>query len=125
MASLSVGFLLSAAVKRSATAVGLALFLWLLLVFFGDLGLMGTAPVVLQFTADQLFAVALANPLQLFKLASILNLRQNLEVLGPAGVYAFRTYGSRLLPLLVVLLSLWAIIPFLLATQIFKRKGVL
>jgi Cu-processing system permease protein len=124
VASLSVGFLLSAAVKRSATAVGLALFLWLLLVFFGDLGLMGTA-VVLQFTADQLFAVALANPLQLFKLASILNLRQNLEVLGPAGVYAFRTYGSRLLPLLVVLLSLWAIIPFLLATQIFKRKGVL
>jgi len=124
VASLSVGFLISAAVKSSATAVGLALFLWLLLVFFGDLGLMGTA-VVLQFTPDQLFATALANPLQLFKLASILNLRQNLEVLGPAGVYAFRTYGSRLLPLLIVLLALWVIIPFLLTTQIFKRKGVL
>ncbi len=54
---------------------------------------MGTA-VVLQLNVNQLFAAALANPLQLFKLASILNLRQNLEVLGPAGVYAFRTYGS-------------------------------
>lgn len=124
VASLSVGFFISAAVTRSATAVGLALFLWLLLVFFGDLGLMGTA-VVLQFNVNQLFAASLANPLQIFKLASILNLRQNLEVLGPAGVYAFRTYGSRLFPLLIAILLLWAIIPFLLTTQLFKRKGVL
>ena len=32
VASLSVGFLISAAVRRAATAVGLALFLWLILV---------------------------------------------------------------------------------------------
>jgi Cu-processing system permease protein len=124
VASLSVGFLISAMTARSATAVGLALFLWLVLVFFGDLGLMGTA-VVLQFDINQLFAAALANPLQLFKLASILNLRQNLEVLGPAGIYAYRTYGERLLPALVSLLLLWVIVPFLLATKIFKEKGVL
>jgi Cu-processing system permease protein len=124
VASLSVGFLISALVSRSATAVGLALFLWLLLVFFGDLGLMGTA-VVLQFDVDQLFAAALANPLQLFKLASVLNLHQNLEVLGPAGVYAFRTYGDSLLPGLIGLMLLWVIVPFYLALRIFKRKGVL
>ena len=35
LASLSLGFLISAAVRKSATAVGIALFLWLLLVFFG------------------------------------------------------------------------------------------
>ena len=35
--------LISAAVKKAATAVGLALFLWLILVYFGDLGLMGTS----------------------------------------------------------------------------------
>lgn len=122
--SLSAGFLISALVSRSATAVGLALFLWLLLVFFGDLGLMGTA-VVLQFDVDQLFAAALANPLQLFKLASILNLHQNLEVLGPAGVYAYRTYGNSLLPGLIGLMLLWVIVPFFLAVHIFKRKGVL
>ena len=109
---------------RSATAVGLALFLWLLLVFFGDLGMMGTA-VVLQLNVNQLFAVALANPLQVFKIAAILDLRQNLEVLGPAGIYAFRTYGSSLLPALIGLLLLWVIVPFVLTTQIFKRKGVL
>jgi Cu-processing system permease protein len=124
VASLSIGFLISATVKRGATAVGLALFLWLLLVFFGDLGLMGTA-LVLELSVDQLFTLALMNPLQLFKIAAILDLRNNLEVLGPAGIYAFRTYGTRLLPLLIGLLFIWIIIPFVLATFLFKKRGIL
>ncbi|HOU42480.1 MAG TPA: ABC transporter permease, partial [Promineifilum sp.] len=99
VASLSVGFLISAAVRRAATAVGLALFLWLVLVYFGDLGLMGTAMVV-QMDVGQLLTLALVNPLQVFKIAAVLNLRDNLEVLGPAGIYAFRTYGGALWPML-------------------------
>ena len=122
--SLSLGFLISATVQKGATAVGIALFLWLFLVFFGDLGIMGSA-LVLQLNVEQLLALALINPLQIFKIAAILDLRNNLEVLGPAGVYAFRTYGSQLLPLLLGLLLLWIIVPLLLTTQLFKRKGVL
>ncbi len=124
VASLSIGFLISATVKRGATAVGVALFLWLLLVFFGDLGLMGTA-LVLELSVDQLFALALMNPLQLFKIAAILDLRNNLEILGPVGIYAFRTYGAQLLPLLIGLLFIWIIIPFTLATLLFKKRGIL
>ena len=124
VASLSIGFLISATVKRGATAVGVALFLWLLLVFFGDLGLMGTA-LVLELSVDQLFALALMNPLQLFKIAAILDLRNNLEVLGPAGIYAFRTYGTQLLPLLIGLLFIWIVIPFTFATFLFKKRGIL
>lgn len=124
IASLSMGFLISAAVKRAATAVGLALFLWLILVYFGDLGLMGTA-VVMQMDVEQLLALALINPLQVFKIAAVLDLRDNLEVLGPAGIYAFRTYGAALWPLLVGLLFAWVIAPFLVATQVFKKRGVL
>jgi Cu-processing system permease protein len=110
--------------ERSATAVGLSLFLWLLLVFFGDLGIMGTA-LILRLDVNQLFTVALLNPLQLFKIAAVLNIRNNLEVLGPAGMYAFRTYGQRLLPLLLGLLVLWTAVPLLITTQLFKRRGVL
>ena len=124
VASLSIGFLISATVKRGATAVGVALFLWLLLVFFGDLGLMGTA-LVLELSVDQLFALALMNPLQLFKIAAILDLRNNLEILGPAGIYAFRTYGTQLLPLLIGLLFIWIVIPFTFATFLFKKRGIL
>ena len=122
--SLSLGFLISATVQKGATAVGIALFLWLFLVFFGDLGIMGSA-LVLRLDVNQLLALTLVNPLQIFKIAAILDLRNNLEVLGPAGVYAFRTYGSQLLPLLLGLLLLWIIVPLLLTTQLFKKKGVL
>lgn len=124
VASLSLGFLISAAVKKAATAVGLALFLWLILVYFGDLGLMGTA-VVMKLKAGQLLALALINPLQVFKIAAVFDLRDNLEVLGPAGIYAFRTYGATLWPLLVGLLLVWVIVPFLLATQVFMKRGVI
>jgi Cu-processing system permease protein len=124
LASLSVGFLISAAVRKSATAVGIALFVWLLLVFFGDLGLMGTA-IVLRMEISQLFTLALINPLQLYKMAAILAIRSNLEVLGPAGVYAVRTYGSQLLLFLSVLLLAWTVIPLTFTYMIFKRKGVL
>ncbi|HRO25637.1 MAG TPA: ABC transporter permease, partial [Promineifilum sp.] len=116
--------LISAAVKKAATAVGLALFLWLILVYFGDLGLMGTA-VVMKLKAGQLLALALINPLQVFKIAAVFDLRNNLEVLGPAGIYAFRTYGTTLWPLLVGLLLTWVIVPFALATQVFKKRGVI
>lgn len=124
IATLSLGFLISAAVKKAATAVGLALFLWLILVYFGDLGLMGTA-VVMQMDVEQLLALALINPLQVFKIAAVLDLRDNLEVLGPAGIFAYRTYGGALWPLLVGLLFVWVVAPFLLATQVFKKRGVI
>lgn len=124
VASLSLGFLISAAVQRSATAVGIALFLWLLLVFFGDLGVMGTA-VVLRLNVNELFALTLSNPLQVFKIAAIWNIRNNLELLGPAGIYAMRTYGDMLLWFLVVLLLGWIIIPLFFTQQIFKRRGIL
>jgi len=124
LASLSMGFLISATTRKSATAVGLALFLWLLFVFFGDLGLMGTA-IVLRLDIDQLFTLALLNPLQIFKMAAILSIRSNLEVLGPAGIYAVRTFGTQLMVFLLAILALWAIVPFIGTYLVFRRKGVL
>jgi Cu-processing system permease protein len=124
LASLSIGFLISATTRKSATAVGLALFLWLVFVFFGDLGLMGTA-IVLRIDIDQLFTLALLNPLQIFKMAAILSIRSNLEVLGPAGTYAVRTFGAQLMVLLLAILALWAIIPLIGTYLVFRRKGVL
>jgi Cu-processing system permease protein len=124
LVSLSLGFLISAASGRSATAVGLGLFVWLVLVFFGDLGLMGTA-MVMRLDIDQLFALALLNPLQLFKMAAILAVRSNLEILGPAGIYAVRTYGSQLMSLLVTILFAWTIVPLAITYLVFRKRGVL
>jgi Cu-processing system permease protein len=124
LATLSIGFLISAATAKSATAVGIALFLWLVLVFFGDLGLMGTA-IVLRVDIDQLFTMALLNPLQIFKMAAILSIRSNLEVLGPAGIYAVRTYGSQLMLFLLAILTVWVVLPLGGTYLVFRRRGVL
>jgi len=122
--SLSLGLLFSSALPRTATALGSALFAWLLLVFLGDLGLLGSA-LVLRISVEQLFTLSLLNPLQVFKIAAILLLRSDLQVLGPAGQYAMHTYGMRLLPLSVGVLLLWSFLPLLPAYLFFRRRGAL
>jgi Cu-processing system permease protein len=122
LSSLSIGFMLSAGLRRSATAIGLAVFLWLALAFFSDLGLMGTA-ITLDIGVRELLFAALANPLQVYKLAAILSIRNDLEVLGPAGIYAMRTYGDALLPVLMALFVGWVVAPLAIGLLIFKRRG--
>jgi len=124
LSALSLGMFLSALARRSATAIALALFLWLLLVFGGDLGLMGSA-LVLRIDIQTLFALALLNPLQVFKMAAILAIRGSLEVLGPAGLYALRAYGDRLSLLFLVILLAWAILPLAFTYLIFRQRGAL
>ena len=93
---LSVGFLISALTNKAGVAVGIGLFLWLAFVFFGDLGMMGTA-VALRVPIDNLFWLSLTNPLQVFKMAAILDIRATLDILGSPGIYAVQRYGDNLI----------------------------
>lgn len=122
--SLSVGILVSSGIRKGSTAIGSALFLWLIFAFLSDLGLMGTA-VVLNVDIQGLFTMALINPMQVFKMAVIVAIRDNLEVLGPAGVYAVRTYGDGLLPILMGILVAWALVPLSLGAFVLKRRGAI
>lgn len=119
---LSTGFLISAWSRRAGVAVGIGLFLWLLFVFLGDLGMMGTA-IVLRMPVDGLLWFSLSNPLQIFKLAAISNLQANLEMLGPAGIYATQTYGDTLGMVLAGLLGVWVLAPALLAYTRFATRS--
>jgi Cu-processing system permease protein len=58
-------------------------------------------------------------------MAAILAIRGNLEVLGPAGIYALRTYGSQLMPLLLSILLGWTMLPLSVSYLIFRKRGVL
>ena len=121
LAMLSLGFLLSTLAQKTAAALGSALFLWLLLVFIGDLGIMGTA-VSMQLPIEVVFFIAVLNPLQMFKIASILTIQANLEVLGPAGLYATDQFGGLLLPLLLSGLVVWIVLPLVVAVAMFSRQ---
>lgn len=122
LVSLSLGMAISSWSRSSALAVGLALLVWLLLVFLGDLGLMGTA-IVMRLDVGALFGLTLVNPLQVFKIATVLGLRATLEVLGPAGIYATRTFGTQLLPMLVGVLAVWVVAPLIMAYVRFRMEG--
>jgi Cu-processing system permease protein len=124
LVSLSIGFLISSMVRKGSTAISIALFIWLLLLIFGDLGLMGTS-MVLKLGVGHLFTLTLLNPMQIFKIAAILNIHGSLEVLGPAGIYAVRAYGSQLMPGLIAVLLAWTLLPMTLAFFAFRRFGAL
>ncbi len=120
--ALGLGFVISALSKRVATALGAALILWLILVFLGDLGLVG-ATLSLRPTPAVLLTMLLSNPLQVFKLSAIYNLRATLDAVGAVGQFAVYRYGDTLPVLLAALLSGWVVATFGAAFFLFNRRG--
>jgi Cu-processing system permease protein len=121
LAYLSLGFLASVFVRRQATAVGAALFLWFTFIFLSDLGLMGTA-IVLRLSPNELFWMVLVNPAQSFKLAVIGALQKSLESFGAAGLYASDVFGPWLAVVLGGILCAWILAPLGAALILFGRR---
>jgi Cu-processing system permease protein len=121
LAMLGVGMVLGVVLRRVATAMGAALFVWLLLVFLGDLGIMGTV-VATNLPVETLFASVMINPVESFRVAAIIALDGSLDALGPAGTYAVDTYGDSVGPMAVAVLVAWVIIPVLVAWLVFRRR---
>lgn len=119
--SLSLGLLISSLASRTAGAQGATLFLWLALVFLGDLGLMGAA-VLVRMSVKALFFFSLLNPLQLFKVAAASVLQPSLDALGAVGQYGLDTMGKGLLPFFAGMLLLWCVVPLLAAYGSFRRR---
>lgn len=122
LAALGIGFLISTLTRKSATAMGAALLVWLALVFVGDLGVMGLT-TALRPAPDVLLAALLVNPLQIFKLSAIHSLRATLDTLGPAGQFAMYRFGALLPALLAGLLAGWIAVTFGAAFALFNRRG--
>jgi Cu-processing system permease protein len=119
---LGVGMLISTFTPRSGAALGVAIFVWLVLVFVGDLGLMGTAAAT-SMPVGVLFAVALLNPVEAFRLTALTAFSGSLDVLGPAGTFAVDTLGDLLVPVLLAVLLLWVSVPAVAAWMRFTGKS--
>ncbi|RMG64383.1 MAG: ABC transporter permease [Calditrichaeota bacterium] len=124
LVSLALGILLSSLFRKAEAAIGISVFAWLVLIFFSDLGMLATT-LKWQLSIEQIFTLALFNPLQVFRIGALLSIRHNLEVLGPVGLYAIRHYGHQLAWMLMALLAGWVTV-LLGSTQIlFQRRGVI
>lgn len=121
---LSVGMLVSAVARRTSVAIGAAIFVWLTLVFVSDLALMAGA-LALRLRIEDLFALSLVNPLQVFKMWSLHAVDASLDVLGPAGLYAVEEHGGRLHVMFAASLAAWIVVPLALAHMALSRRSPL
>ncbi len=121
---LSVGLLISTLARKASVAVGTAIFVWLALVFVSDLALMAGA-IAMRLRIEQLFALALANPLQVFKMWSLHAVDASLDVIGPAGLYATEEYGRTLHAIFAACLVAWIVVPLTLAAIRLSRSSPL
>ena len=124
IAHVALGLWISATSRRSASVLGMAVFLWMVVVIFGDLGIMGTA-VVLKLKPAQLLWLGFGNPAQVFRLAVLRVVHGDLDILGAAGLYAASRLGGWLLPALVGALTAWVAVPLTIAWAQFRRRGAL
>lgn len=122
LASLGIGFVISALTRKAATASGAALIVWLGLVFIGDLALIG-ATIALRPAPTQMLLLLLINPLQIFKLGAIFSLRSTLDTLGAAGQFALYQFGDALPYVLLALLLAWIALSFAVAFAVFNKRG--
>ena len=121
LASLGLGFVISSLTRKAATAAGASMLAWLALVFFSDLGLAGFT-LAARPAPSVLFALLLANPLQVFKLGAIYSLRATLDTLGATGQYALHHFGEALPAVLLGVLAAWSVAAFCLAFGLFCRR---
>lgn len=119
---LSVGMLLSTLARKASAAIGTAIFFWLTFVFATDLALMA-GTLAFRIRIQTLFALALLNPLQVFKMWSLLSVEASLDILGPAGLYASEEHGSSLHAIFAACMAAWILLPLMAAGFIFSRRS--
>lgn len=119
---LAVGLCISAVARKTSVATGVGLFAWLTLVFLSDLGLMAGA-LVFKLRVQELFSLAVVNPLQAFKMGVVHAMNASLDVLGPAGAYASHTWGDALAWILPGVLLAWGVVALAGAAVIFSRRS--
>jgi len=90
---LGLGMLLSTLARSADVAQAAAFVLWLTLLLFLDLILLGVM-IRHQLPPETAVALALANPLQVFRTGAMLLLDQQLVMLGPSAYVILDTFGE-------------------------------
>lgn len=90
---LGIGMLISTLARSSDVAQGAAFVVWLTLLLFLDLILLGVM-IQEQMPAESAVAIALANPMQVFRTASMMLFDPQLVLLGPSAYVILDHFGQ-------------------------------
>ncbi len=120
-AFVALGYLVSVLVRERATAAGVAVAVWLLLVVLYDLGLLGLllADTAQRLSSGVVAGLLLANPTDIFR---IINLTGNETVSLLAGMAEAGRAAGFSPVLLGGLLLAWVVVPLALTVLRFQRK---
>lgn len=89
---LGLGMLISSMAKSQEIAIGTAFIIWLILVAFLDLLLMGLM-LKMRMDPDLVIWGGMINPLQIFRTGSLILFDPKLTVMGPASYYVLDVVG--------------------------------
>ncbi len=85
-AFLGIAFFISSFVKSSEVALGIAFFVWIFLLSFIDIALISLM-MQQRYSEELIIAIALANPMEIFRVAAISLFDPELTVMGPVAFH--------------------------------------
>jgi Cu-processing system permease protein len=119
-----LGLVASVVSATRVQALGVALLVWFLAVFFFDLVFIGLVSST-SLAGGGLLLALLANPVEIVRVLAIIHLEPDLEVLGPFGAYLMERVGvGGATAILGAALAAWVAAPVTLAAWLFETRDV-
>ena len=123
-AFLGIAFFISSFVKSSEVALGIAFFIWIFLLAFIDIALIALM-MQQRFNEELIIAIALMNPMEIFRVAAISLFDPELTVMGPVAFYILDTISQAWFVFLSIVYPILVGVLFaFLGFRIFSKKDL-
>ncbi len=123
-AFLGIAFFISSTVKSSEMALGISFFVWIVLLAFIDIALIS---LMLQNRMSEgvIIAIALLNPMEVFRVAAISLFDPELTVMGPVAFYILDLFSQGVFVVLSILYPIIIGVLFAVAGyRVFRKKDL-
>ncbi|MCK5293409.1 MAG: ABC transporter permease subunit, partial [Arcobacteraceae bacterium] len=123
-AFLGIAFFISSFVKSSEVALGIAFFVWILLLAFIDIALISLM-MTQRFNAELIIFIAMINPMEIFRVAAISLFDPELTVMGPVAFYILDSMEQSTFVIISILYPvLLGLFCSFLGFKIFEKKDL-
>jgi len=123
-AFLGIAFFISSLVKSSEMALGISFFVWIFLLAFIDIALISLM-MQQRMSTELIIGIAMANPMEIFRVSAISLFDPQLTVMGPVAFYILDTVSQSMFVFISVLYPLvLGIIFSFLGFRIFSKKDL-
>ena len=123
-AFLGIAFFISSIVKSSEMALGISFFIWIFLLAFIDIALISLM-MQQRVNAELIIAIAMINPMEIFRVAAISLFDPELTVMGPVAFYILDMMSQKVFVFISIVYPLLLGVLFaFLGFKIFEKKDL-